>query len=98
MILVTYAMRFLSLAMCSSVGCHILVVCSRIGCLILDFCSSTRCLILFMCSGIRCSLLAACSRIERRVMHNGIDGNNCCCVEITPDGRNSTKEYGKCLN
>lgn len=58
--LVTYAIRYLRLVMCSDVGRPILLVSSKIGCLILVVCSGMRCLILVMWFGIICSLLFVC--------------------------------------
>ena len=98
MISVHSTMRYLTLALCSSVGCHILAMCFGIGYLILALYSCMECLILALCSGIRCHLLSMCSDIGRHVMRDRLDENNYYCVETAPHSRNSAKECDKHLS
>ena len=98
--LLPYSVRFLTLAMCSSMGFLILVVWLGIECLVLVVWSSMRCLILTVWFRIRCPLLAMCSDIERCIMRNGNDEIFLYALRLlcTTACNSSTKECDKHLS
>ena len=69
----------LTLTMCSSLGCLILVEWYGIWCPILATWSEIEYLILAVWFGMRCILLVVWSSTRRRVMHDGIGGELLLC-------------------